>query len=73
MFMNGQFSTVIPLEIWDCPGSLTIQTLPTPLSQFPTIVFVIDIQVRICDSAWDVVDHVVDRIITNSRLHVLWN
>jgi len=38
------YDTVIPLEIWDCPGSLTIQTLPTPLSQFPTIVFVIDIQ-----------------------------
>jgi len=44
MFTKGQFSTVIPLELWDCPGSLTIQTLPTPLSQFPTIVFIIDIQ-----------------------------
>lgn len=38
------YDTVIPLEIWDCPGSLTVQTLPTPLTQFPTIVFVIDIQ-----------------------------
>lgn len=44
-FKKDSSSTVIPLEIWDCPGSLTISTLPTPLSQFPTIVFVIDIQV----------------------------
>ncbi|KAF9648673.1 Gtr1 raga G protein Gtr2, partial [Thelephora ganbajun] len=43
-YESDQSSTVIPLEIWDCPGSLTIQTLPMPLSQFPTIAFVIDIQ-----------------------------
>jgi len=42
--VKNAYDTVIPLEIWDCPGSLTTQTLPTPLSQFPTIVFVIDIQ-----------------------------
>jgi GTPase SAR1 family protein len=72
-FKNDTSSTVIPLEIWDCPGSLTIQTLPTPLSQFPTIVFVIDIQVRLFYDSWDTADHVFNRIITNSRLRVWWN
>lgn len=36
--------TVIPLEIWDCPGNVTVETLGTPLSQFSTIIFVIDIR-----------------------------
>ncbi len=38
-------STVIPLEIWDCPGNITVETLGTPLSHFRTIIFVIDIRV----------------------------
>lgn len=42
-------STVIPLEIWDCPGDATLETLDAPLTQFQTMVFVIDIQVsRVC-------------------------
>lgn len=39
-------STVIPLEIWDCPGNITVQDLGTPLSEFSSMVFVIDIRVR---------------------------
>ncbi|TFK33215.1 Gtr1/RagA G protein conserved region-domain-containing protein, partial [Crucibulum laeve] len=35
--------TVIPLEIWDCPGNITIDAL-APLSQFSTMIFVIDIR-----------------------------
>lgn len=40
-------STVIPLEIWDCPGNITVETLGAPLSQFATIIFVIDIRVSV--------------------------
>jgi hypothetical protein len=39
-------STIIPLEIWDCPGNITVDTLGAPLSQFATMIFVIDIRVR---------------------------
>ena len=38
-------STVIPLEIWDCPGTVALDTLEAPLSAFASTVFVIDIQV----------------------------
>ncbi|KAF9223714.1 Gtr1 raga G protein Gtr2 [Gyrodon lividus] len=38
------FDTVIPLEIWDCPGNITVDTLEAPLSHFSSIVFVIDIR-----------------------------
>jgi Ras-related GTP-binding protein C/D len=73
MLTMDQSSTVIPLEIWDCPGSLTIQTLPTPLSQFPTIVFVIDIQVRFYCSFWYDADPGVNRTTTSNQSHVWWN
>ncbi|EMD34017.1 hypothetical protein CERSUDRAFT_67628 [Gelatoporia subvermispora B] len=38
--------TVIPLEIWDCPGDIALETLKaeTPLSQFAALIFVVDIQ-----------------------------
>ncbi|KAG1721002.1 Gtr1 raga G protein Gtr2 [Suillus paluster] len=36
--------TVIPLEIWDCPGNVTVDTLGASLADFSTIVFVIDIR-----------------------------
>ncbi|QRV90053.1 GTP-binding protein GTR1 [Ceratobasidium sp. AG-Ba] len=36
--------TIIPLEVWDCPGSTTVQTLGAPLAQFSSVVFFIDIQ-----------------------------
>ncbi|ESK94019.1 gtr1 g protein gtr2 [Moniliophthora roreri MCA 2997] len=38
------YDTIIPLEIWDCPGNITVETLGAPLSQFPTLIFVIDIR-----------------------------
>ncbi|KAG6329377.1 hypothetical protein ID866_9711, partial [Astraeus odoratus] len=38
------FDTIIPLEIWDCPGNITVDTLGAPLSDFSTIIFVIDIR-----------------------------
>lgn len=38
-------STVIPLEVWDCPGNTTVASLGVSLSQFATIIFVIDIRV----------------------------
>ncbi|KAG2140020.1 Gtr1/RagA G protein conserved region-domain-containing protein [Suillus cothurnatus] len=37
-------STVILLEIWDCPGNVTVDTLGTSLADFSTTVFVIDIR-----------------------------
>ncbi|KAG9126888.1 hypothetical protein FRC07_001546 [Ceratobasidium sp. 392] len=36
--------TIVPLEVWDCPGSTTVQTLGAPLSQFSSVIFFIDIQ-----------------------------
>lgn len=45
------YDTVIPLEIWDCPGTITVETLGAPLSQFLTIIFVIDIRVRLHPSS----------------------
>ncbi|TBU50335.1 Gtr1/RagA G protein conserved region-domain-containing protein [Dichomitus squalens] len=38
------FDTIIPLEVWDCPGDITLEALDTPLTQFSTMIFVIDIQ-----------------------------
>ncbi|KAF5337923.1 hypothetical protein D9758_013111 [Tetrapyrgos nigripes] len=38
------YDTVIPLEIWDCPGNTTVESLGAPLSQFATLIFVIDIR-----------------------------
>ncbi|KAF7424111.1 hypothetical protein PC9H_009414 [Pleurotus ostreatus] len=38
------YDTLIPLEIWDCPGNITVDTLGAPLSQFSSIIFVIDIR-----------------------------
>ncbi|KAG6900597.1 hypothetical protein C0993_007820 [Termitomyces sp. T159_Od127] len=39
-----QYDSVLPLEIWDCPGNITVDTLGVPLSQFATMIFVIDIR-----------------------------
>ncbi|KAL7278969.1 hypothetical protein ACG7TL_006801 [Trametes sanguinea] len=41
------FDTVIPLEIWDCPGDTTLETLSEPVTEFATMIFVIDIQIRV--------------------------
>ncbi|KAG5638484.1 hypothetical protein H0H81_012416 [Sphagnurus paluster] len=42
--VKHNFDTVIPLEIWDCPGNTTVETIGAPLSQFATMIFVIDIR-----------------------------
>ncbi|THH15788.1 hypothetical protein EW146_g4746 [Bondarzewia mesenterica] len=44
VYERGPASTVIPLEIWDCPGNITLEMLNAPLSSFSSIIFVIDIQ-----------------------------
>ncbi|PCH42318.1 Gtr1/RagA G protein Gtr2 [Wolfiporia cocos MD-104 SS10] len=38
------YDTVIPLEIWDCPGDATLESIEAPLNQFATLIYVIDIQ-----------------------------
>ncbi|KAK7050855.1 GTP-binding protein gtr2 [Paramarasmius palmivorus] len=38
------YDTIIPLEVWDTPGNITVETLGAPLSQFSTLIFVIDIR-----------------------------
>jgi Ras-related GTP-binding protein C/D len=40
-------SAIVPIEIWDCPGNTTVETLGIPLSRFSTLIFVIDIRVSI--------------------------
>ncbi|PPQ92239.1 hypothetical protein CVT25_008921 [Psilocybe cyanescens] len=42
--VKHSIDTVIPLEIWDCPANTTVESLGVPLSQFSTIIFVIDIR-----------------------------
>ena len=44
-FLLTRPSTVIPLEIWDCPGNTTPESLGASLADFSSIIFVIDIQV----------------------------
>jgi hypothetical protein len=44
MYLDNS-STIIPLEVWDCPGSTTVENLGAQLSQFSSVVFFIDIQV----------------------------
>ncbi|KAI5893634.1 uncharacterized protein SCHCODRAFT_02501536 [Schizophyllum commune H4-8] len=38
------YDTLIPLEIWDCPGTTTAENLGAPLSQFNALIFVIDMR-----------------------------
>ncbi|PPQ63847.1 hypothetical protein CVT24_009060 [Panaeolus cyanescens] len=44
LYGTSEQSTVIPLEIWDCPANTTVESLGVPLSHFSTIIFVIDIR-----------------------------
>ncbi|KAI0707184.1 Gtr1/RagA G protein conserved region-domain-containing protein [Earliella scabrosa] len=59
------FDTVIPLEIWDCPGDVTLETLDAPLTQFQTMIFVIDIQ----DLYQQPIQKLVDFVITAYNEH----
>ncbi|TEB27062.1 Gtr1/RagA G protein Gtr2 [Coprinellus micaceus] len=42
--VKHQVDTVIPLEIWDTPANVTAENLGAPLSEFSSIIFVIDIR-----------------------------
>ncbi len=55
---------MIPLEIWDCPGTTTLESLGTPLSQFSALVFVIDIHVSYLQSC-----STISMIVILSTLH----
>ncbi|KAI0749736.1 Gtr1/RagA G protein conserved region-domain-containing protein [Daedaleopsis nitida] len=59
------FDTVIPLEIWDCPGDATLDSLNVPLTQFSTMIFVIDIQ----DLYQQPISKLVDFVITAYSEH----
>jgi hypothetical protein len=48
------YDSVMPLEVWDCPGSTDVNSLGVPLTTFSSLVFVIDIQVRQSCTAWRV-------------------
>ncbi|KIY69114.1 Gtr1/RagA G protein Gtr2 [Cylindrobasidium torrendii FP15055 ss-10] len=52
------YDTVIPLEIWDCPGNITLESLK-PLAQFRTIIFVIDIRDILKQAIAKLVDFVI--------------
>lgn len=54
------YSSFIPLEIWDVPGSFTLESLGVPLSTFATIIFVIDIQ----DSFHQPIARLIDAFVT---------
>lgn len=38
----------MPLQIWDTPANFDLDQLDVPLSSFSTLVYVIDMQVRLC-------------------------
>jgi Ras-related GTP-binding protein C/D len=38
------YDTIIPLEIWDCPGNITAENVGVSLAEFTTVIFVIDIR-----------------------------
>lgn len=40
-------STIVPLQIWDTPSNFELDQLDTPLASFSTIVYVMDMQVRV--------------------------
>ena len=43
-------SSIIPLEIWDCPGSVTLEQL-APLDQFASAIFFVDMVVSLFTTA----------------------
>ncbi|KAH9945044.1 Gtr1/RagA G protein conserved region-domain-containing protein [Epithele typhae] len=59
------FDTVIPLEIWDCPGDITLEALGTPIGQFSTMIFVIDIQ----DLYQQPIQRLVDFVVAAYKAH----
>ncbi|KAJ3518538.1 hypothetical protein NM688_g9424 [Phlebia brevispora] len=62
--------TVIPLEIWDCPSTITLETLDAPLNQFSSIIFVIDIQELYQPAIAKLVDFVIAAYQENPGIHL---
>ncbi|KAI6042558.1 Gtr1/RagA G protein conserved region-domain-containing protein [Pisolithus marmoratus] len=62
------FDTIIPLEIWDCPGDISVDSLGSPLSDFSTVVFVIDIRDRYQQPVAKLVEFVVAAFQTNPNV-----
>ncbi|KAJ7476040.1 Gtr1/RagA G protein Gtr2 [Mycena latifolia] len=64
------YDTVIPLEIWDCPGNITVDTLGAPLSQFSALIFVIDIRDLYKQPISKLVEFIIAAYHDNPQLHV---
>ncbi|KAJ7745736.1 Gtr1/RagA G protein Gtr2 [Mycena metata] len=64
------YDTVIPLEIWDCPGNITVDTLGAPLSQFSALIFVIDIRDLYKQPISKLVEFIIAASNDNPQLHV---
>ncbi|GBE88273.1 GTP-binding protein [Sparassis crispa] len=64
------FDTVIPLEIWDCPGDISLEMLGASLSQFASLIFVIDIQDLLQQPVARLVDFVVAAYHENQNLNL---
>ncbi|KAJ7285219.1 Gtr1/RagA G protein Gtr2 [Mycena rebaudengoi] len=64
------YDTVIPLEIWDCPGNITVDTLGAPLSQFSALIFVIDIRDLYKQPISKLVEFIIAAYNDNPQIHV---
>ncbi|KIY43979.1 hypothetical protein FISHEDRAFT_51981 [Fistulina hepatica ATCC 64428] len=64
-----QYDSIIPLEIWDCPGNLTPDTLDAPLSHFSSMIFVIDIRDLYNQAITRLVDWLVASINQNPNMN----
>ncbi|KAJ7650016.1 Gtr1 raga G protein Gtr2, partial [Roridomyces roridus] len=64
------YDTVIPLEIWDCPGNITVDTLGAPLSDFSALIFVIDIRDLYKQPISKLVEFIIAAYRDNPQLHV---
>ncbi|EAU85369.2 Gtr1/RagA G protein Gtr2 [Coprinopsis cinerea okayama7 len=68
--MTHKVDTVIPLEIWDTPANVTVDTLGAPLSDFATIIFVIDIRDLYNQPISKLVDFIVAANKENPNIHI---
>ncbi|KAJ7170907.1 Gtr1/RagA G protein Gtr2 [Mycena crocata] len=64
------YDTVIPLEIWDCPGNITVDTLGAPLAQFSALIFVIDIRDLYKQPISKLVEFIIAAYHDNPQIHV---
>ncbi|KAF8340304.1 Gtr1/RagA G protein conserved region-domain-containing protein [Cantharellus anzutake] len=63
-------NTIIPFQLWDCPGNHHVENLGAPLSAFSSLVYVIDLQ----DEYGHAVNHLIHLMAiiheTNRDLHI---